>query len=180
MYLHIITPCSRPENLHKIAESINIPPENYQWFVVFDMPEKPDKSLIPEKCNFTTCYQYANSVYGHAQRNFILRHILGGHVYFIDDDTILHPDLWENIKNLDADFISFAQNDKHGNLRLRGDKIEVGHIDSHNFIVSGAISRQFRFQYLYEADGIFATQCHAAAKTKHYIPKVLSVYNALR
>lgn len=29
MFLNIITPCTRPENLHKISESINIPKENY-------------------------------------------------------------------------------------------------------------------------------------------------------
>jgi len=42
MFLNIITPSCRPENLHKISKSINIPRENYRWIVVFDLEEIPD------------------------------------------------------------------------------------------------------------------------------------------
>ena len=36
MFLNIITPCSRPENLRIISESINIQKENYRWIFVYD------------------------------------------------------------------------------------------------------------------------------------------------
>ena len=72
MYLNIITPCSRPENLHKIAESINIPKDNYRWIVVCDLDELPNANLIPQNCEIYThknkesvagqlCFRYYNT-----------------------------------------------------------------------------------------------------------------------
>lgn len=124
------------ENLHTI-NTINIPIENYRWIVVFDLDILPDSIYIPENCE---CYLYrdSKSIAGHAQRNFALNLITDGHVYQNDDDTAIHPELWDSIKYLnDADFISFAQLD--GDLhcvRLPGNVIQLRHIDSHNFIVS--------------------------------------------
>ena len=48
MFLNIITPCSRPHLLHRIAESINIPKENYRWIVVFDAETIPDSIPVCE------------------------------------------------------------------------------------------------------------------------------------
>ena len=116
MFLNIVTPCCRPENLHTIASTINIPRESYRWIVVFDLDELPDPMYIPENCE---CYLHrdSQSIAGHAQRNFAIQLISKGHVYQNDDDTAIHPELWENIKDLaEADFISFAQMD--GDLEL--------------------------------------------------------------
>jgi hypothetical protein len=180
MFLNIITPCSRPENLHKIKESINIPKENYRWIVVFDMDELPNKELIPLDCESYT-YREQGSIVGHAQRNFALSLINDGHVYFNDDDTIIHPNLWENIKDVSADFISFKQLNKDGSLRLAGNVIEVNHIDSHNFIVSkNAISNSKFIITKYDADGYFARECFLKTKNTLYINEPLSVYNQLR
>jgi len=185
MFLNIITPCSRPENLKIISESINIPKENYRWIVVFDFDELPDKKLIPSNCE---AYLHKNleSVVGHSQRNFALDLIDNGHVYMNDDDTIIHPDLWENIKNLNQDFISFSQGFQNGDLRLSGDTIKVNHIDSHNFIVSNKLIDTDRWIInLYEADGHFATTLFEKISENSdfeyiFIPKILSLYNFLR
>jgi hypothetical protein len=180
MFLNIVTPCSRPENLHKISQSINIPKQNYRWLVIFDSDELPDKSLIPNNCE-TYLFKDINSIAGHSQRNFAINLIDYGHIYSNDDDTILHPNLWESIKNLNNDFISFKQNDKLGNLRLEGDKIMVNHIDSHNFIFSKNICEEIKFDKAsYAADGIFAEECYNRAKTPIHLPIVLSIYNSLR
>lgn len=181
MFLNIITPCSRPLNLKAIAESINIPRENYRWIVVFDFPIPPDQSVIPDNCEWY-CHQMQGSIVGHAQRNFAMSLVDNGHIYFNDDDACIHPDLWENIKNCsDNDFISFQQLLKEGGLRLRGDIIAVCFIDSHNFIVSQKIATNFKFDISkYEADGIFARECHLQAKSPLYIDKPLSIYNSLR
>ena len=180
MKLNIITPCSRPENLHLISKSINIPKENYRWIVVFDFDELPNKELIPDNCEV---YLHRNpmSIAGHSQRNYAIDLINEGYVYSNDDDTLLHPDLWENIKDIDADFISFSQSNKHNSLRLIGNVIRVGHIDSHNFIVSRNIIGNTRFQIeKYDADGYFATECYDKSTNKIFINKILSVYNQLR
>jgi len=180
MILNIITPCSRPNNLHEISKSINIPKENYRWIVVFDLDYLENKSLIPNNCEYYF-HKNTNSVYGHAQRNFAIDLIKEGYVYFNDDDTVIHQDLFENIKSLTEDFIHFSQSDKYGNIRLKGDNVNVGHIDSHNFIVSKQCIGDSKFIInKYEADGYFANECFQKANTKKFINKILSVYNHLR
>jgi hypothetical protein len=179
-FINIITPCSRPENLHAIAKSINIPSNNYRWVVVFDMDTLPDKSLIPDNCE-VHLFRDRNSKAGHAQRNYAISVIDNGYVYSNDDDTLLHPDLWEEIKYLNNDFISFSQINKDGSLRLVGDTIEVNHIDSHNFIVSKDIIKDTKYIINdYAADGHFAKECNLKSKNKIFINKVLSTYNQLR
>ena len=93
---------------------------------------------------------------GHSQRNFALDLIEKGHVYFNDDDTLIHPELWENIKDLDNDFITFYQELKNGMLRLRGN-VRLAHIDSHNFIISRDLIADTKWVVnRYDADGVFA------------------------
>jgi hypothetical protein len=185
MFLNIITPCSRPENLHKIAKTINIPTDRYRWLVVFDMDLLPDIKMIPENCE-TYLYRNPKSTVGHAQRNYAIELITNGHIYMNDDDTTIHPELWDNIKNTDADFISFSQSSKNNSIRLIGDSIQVGKIDSHNFIVSRKLVGNSRWIInKYDADGYFAQETYNKVVynsefKKLYIPKVLSVYNNLR
>lgn len=180
MFLNIITPCSRPENLLKISESINIPKENYRWILVFDSESLPTIELIPENCEYY-CHKDLNSISGNSQRNFALNLIKDGYVYFNDDDTTFHPNLWENIKDLENDFISFTQINKDGRLRLLGNRIEVGFIDSHNFIVAKElINDTFFITDRYDADGYFAKECWGKSKNHLFINKPLSVYNKLR
>ncbi len=182
MFLNIITPCSRPQNLTTINESINIPKENYRWIVVVDSPDLSilDDYILPENCEFH-CYQENGSKAGHAQRNYALSLIENGYVYSNDDDTVIHSNLWDNIKDLNEDFISFDQENQNGTLRLKGNNIALHRVDSHNFIVNRATIGDTKF-YIdrYDADGYFAIECFGKAQTKYYIPKVLSTYNSLR
>jgi len=180
MYINIITPCSRPENLHQISKSINIPKENYRWIVVFDSLTLPDKSYIPDNCEYYA-HKDPNSKVGNGQRNFALDLVKTGYIYFNDDDTMLHPELWDNIKDCDEDFISFAQVSTNNGIRLTGRVIKIKNIDSHNFLVSNNLVGDTRWRIdVYEADGFFAIDCYEKATRKKYIDKVLSIYNQLR
>jgi hypothetical protein len=180
MFLNIITPCSRPQNLWTISESINIPRDNYRWIVVFDADTLPNADLIPDNCE-AYIHQDAASIAGHAQRNFALDLINRGHVYSNDDDTLIHPELWTSINDIDDDFISFIQLNKDSTIRLMGNSITYSFIDSHNFIVKHEIISDSRFVVSdYGADGLFAIECYEKAVTKLFIGKALSVYNALR
>jgi hypothetical protein len=177
MFLNIITPSCRPANLDIISKSINIPRDQYRWIVVFDLLEAPDN--IPDNCEFYNIKD-AKSTSGNAQRNFALDLVTHGHVYFNDDDTIMQPNLWEEIKDLEEDFISFKQVNKDGSIRLEGNNISVGNVDSHNFVVSTECMGDTRWVLnRYDADGVFAHECYNKANTTLYIPKVLSVYNSL-
>ena len=97
MFLNIITPCSRPENLNVISESINIPNENYRWIVVFDLENIPKN--IPGNAE-AYCHKNINSAFGNSHRNFGIGLVENGYVYFNDDDTILDKNLWGSIKDL--------------------------------------------------------------------------------
>lgn len=178
MFLNIITPCSRPHLLHTIAESINIPKENYRWIVVFDSDTIPDG--IPE-CE-AYCIKDANSVAGNAQRNLAIDLITEGYIYFNDDDTTMHPELWDNVKDLTNDFIHFDQEEKDGSIRLRHNEVRLSYIDSHNFIIHRTLigSDEIFVIDRRDADGVFAENCYNKSKNSQYIPKVLSTYNALR
>lgn len=182
MFLNIITPCSRPQNLSLIFNSINIPTSNYRWIVVFDS-EKIEYNNLFSNSEFYS-YKDRTSKYGNSQRNYGLSLVNNGHVYFNDDDTIVDPLLWDNIKELDNyDFISFDQCNKNGKLRLKGNNISIGHIDSHNFICSYNLCKKFKWHNKkYFADGIFASKCFNNCKKSKfiYINKYLSVYNYLR
>ena len=183
MFLNIITPSCRPGNLHRISQSINIPRENYRWIVVFDSEELPDPSFIPENCE-AYAHKNPNSISGNSQRNFAIDMIEEGFVYFNDDDTTLHPELWDHVKDFDVnstDILTFSQSFPDGSLRLDGRTIAVNHTDSHNFIVNRKIVKDTRWELdLYAADGVFAQTCALKSKNGFYIPKVLSIYNTLR
>lgn len=186
MFLNIITPCSRPENLKAISKSINIPSENYRWIVVFDASFLPDKSLIPSNCE-VYCHQDFSSVCGNAQRNYAMNKVFensiedNSYIYFNDDDTIMHPNLWNFIKNVNEDLLTFPQSNKDGSPRLAGTLFAINHIDSHNFVVKSSLVKNIRWELnQYAADGKFASECASKTASICYIPAVLSIYNFLR
>ena len=176
MFINIITPCSRPENLHKIAESIKIPEGKYRWIVVHDAERLPEINLLPNG---------AMHISGNGQRNSGLNFIDYGRnnwVYFNDDDTTIHPDLWDSICELGQhDFLHFYQEDKDHNIRLCNEDVAVCRIDSHNFLFKTELLGSSRFIIGdYCADGHFATEIYQKAQNPLYIQKVLSTYNSLR
>ena len=178
MFLNIITPCCRPQNLDIISRSINISEDQYRWIVVFDLLEAPDN--IPDNCEAYAVKDSA-STSGNAQRNFALDLVTHGHIYFNDDDTLIHSNLWEKVKDVDADFISFKQSLPSGDLRLEGKSVTLNNIDSHNFIMHSSLLGPTRWILdRYDADGVFANECWLKSKNYKYIDEVLSIYNVLK
>jgi hypothetical protein len=178
MFLNIITPCTRPENLARIAASINIPRDRYRWIVVFDADTVPDG--VPDVCE---AYAIKNSAscYGNAQRNHALNLIDRGHVYFNDDDTLLHPKLWETVCHISAELISFSQELPDKTVRS-GCKLTASNIDTHQLIIDRGLVGDTRWSLSdYAADGYFAQECDGKFPKRHVVlPDVLSIYNELR
>jgi len=179
MYLTIITPCTRYGNLAAIERSINIPRENFRWIVVIDGTSIPKH--LPEKCEYYAHID-SKSGAGNSQRNYAINLVDEGYVYFLDDDTEMHPFLWRRIEKLDDhDFIHFSQINKDGSLRLKGDKVANNYVDSNNFVISRECIGDTRWILdRYDADGIFAEECYKKSTSSIFIPKVLSIYNLLR
>ena len=132
-FINIVTPCSRPENLGAIAGSINIPISSYRWIVVFDADEIPSIDL-PSNAE-VYAHRNTESRSGNAQRNFANKMIRGGYVLHLDDDTILHPKLWESVKECTEDLVGWKQCNKDNSHRLSVGEWQVGFIDSGSFMV---------------------------------------------
>jgi glycosyltransferase involved in cell wall biosynthesis len=177
MHLNIVTACSRPENLSKIAESINLPTASYIWWIIVDGPGPlPD---INFRRNVKVFYHPDKSAVGNGQRNFALDQITGGYIYFLDDDTVLHPDLYKSVEAMENDFIHFDQAHRNGSKRIGG-TIAVNHVDTGSVVCSRALIGDSRFRNeLYNGDGVFWSSVFSRAKNPVYIPQPLSIYNAL-
>lgn len=104
--LNIITACIRPQNLNQIYDSISTNSEGVRvhWFIVMDnvfraMPDRKenDNFTFYSRCIKT---QHNNSKinYGVEQRNLGLGLVDKGYTYFIDDDTIMHPNFMDVYK----------------------------------------------------------------------------------
>ena len=178
-FINIVTPCSRPENLKAIAESINIPSGNYRWIVVHDADEFPDMETTKQAEQHL--YREEGSIAGHAQRNFANRLISDGYVLQLDDDTILHPDFWGSVKNSEEDLVSWAQLTAQGHPRLPAGRFLVGAIDSGSFMVKRSVIGDLQWDASrYDADGYFAQQVVARTTSQRKIERYLSYYNYLR
>lgn len=176
--INIITPCSRPQNLHTIAASINIPKDQYKWIVVFDK-EYVETDLIPTNCMFLY-HQDINSISGNAQRNVGMDLIDPGYVYFLDDDNILHPQLYDRIKDLNDDIIYFNQELK-GSIRFREPKLGWGFIDTACVLFKSELIGDIKWELgIYEADFKFFQKIFEKTTSINYIPKILCYYNKLK
>ena len=173
MKITIITPLWRPENLAWVAQSI---PQGFRWIVVFGY-SIPRKGL-PENGEY---YAIATNG-GLEKRNLGIDIVKDGHICFLDDDTILHPD-FSNLLNMSADydFIHFNQIFPNGKKRIGG-VVKRNHIDVGNFVVSRQIVGDIRMIRgpWQNADGRFAEKCFSRAKKPIYLNKNLSIYNALK
>ena len=95
--IHIITPCTRPENLAVMQESI---PLECSWTIVLDksVAETPVSGLR------ATLYRSPNTGHaGNPNRNFALEHMYFDDfdwIYILDDDNIIHPEWYRHVKDL--------------------------------------------------------------------------------
>jgi len=155
--LHIVTPCSRPENLETIAQSI---PANYNWVIVHEnyitLPERDNTFLL--KCDRT-------GPWGHAARNFFLNNFNINDedwIYFLDDDNIIHPN-FENVAQQllmsDYSIIHWGQLHKNNEIRLIPD-IGIDKIDTACYMVRWQYNKLTRYNdEKYNADGLYAIDC---------------------
>ena len=99
--LVLITPCSRPELLRQVYESVRFPIVT-RWIIVFDAEQVPHEKLparLRRHPQITlAATRVRSSRYGNAQRNRGLQiaRTLYAHdnplIYFLDDDNVVHPE----------------------------------------------------------------------------------------
>ena len=182
--LTLITPCSRPQNLETLRASINFDLIQ-QWIIVHDTTETRrvfDHPKILEISHPTPPRGCA----GHAQRNKGMRHVKYGHIYFLDDDTIMHPAFWTLVPDFaDDQFYTFDQQRWDGFVSspggvFKGDTPRLQKIDTAQYVVPIRMARDFD-ETSYVADGLFIEDIYLRFTQEHvYFPVVACYYNYLR
>ena len=174
----VITPCSRPENLLKIKESLNFE-HIVEWIIVYDniiCTTQFENEKISEYCH------KSEGKYGFPQRNYGLSVIKNekSYIHFLDDDNIVHPDLY-NLSLLPNKIYTFDQENKDGSLRLTGNHIRVRKIDTAMFLVWFPMVKGIQFiTDKYDSDGYYITTCYSNNKgSLIYVPKILCWYNKI-
>jgi len=213
--LYIVTPVSRAENIEIIFNSIKnqlIPKfkDFVKWHLILDpiiSSEEhveiykllTDKILTGLKISLELG-QNKKAFVGHAHRNFFIKIynfqteikniIKTDYAYFLDDDTILHPEFLETVlpvlETEKPEIIVFGQNNKDNSVRLLPSKenIKVGYIDMGQYVFKiNSLPNNIRFKEDdYCADGIFIEELykHHGSDNTIVINKQLSFYNFLR
>ena len=186
MFFELVTPCIRPENLGQIAASIPIPTGQYRWWIVMDGVELPEdvRGILPPEA-IVLHHTYPRSVSGNAQRNHALDKMgdaVDHWVYFLDDDTVMHPDWWGWISaGSAADWISFGMLRPDGSLYTDGFARSKGKTDTGNHLFHRALIGDRRWLLTaYDADGEFIESLAGLPCSRRTINRPLAIYNAIQ
>lgn len=210
MDVFIITPLSRPENFFKLLDSIRNdakPYVNAYWVIVADFEEdftdrmpEPDAEkfkneilpyLIYNKISISLVPSEHLGISGNPQRNHGLDLISGSadsYVYFLDDDNLIHPQLFKVISEYftKEPGKAFVVNQvfKNGKRRLQAspNNIRVGGIDTAQVVLPVKLIGNTRWQnHNYCADGEFIGEIYRNNPDKFlFLNLDISYYNYLR
>lgn len=177
--IQIITPCSRPENLSLMKDSV---PSECNWTIVYDnsVTEKPEIDSA------TILHSPYTGSSGNPNRNYALDTIEFSDtdwIYILDDDNIIHPDWYNTVKDLNDDHLNmiiWGQVWKNNTVRLDPPHSpSVGNIDTSCYMVRGRVMKTLRYQMDYVADGIMARDAHTYGNVS-VLNEYLGYYNYLR
>ncbi len=166
MKLHILTACTRPQNLPALADSVLAAlcePWEVCWHIRFD----PAREHLG----------------GHKLKNDMLAQIDDGWVVFLDDDTVMHPELLRHVaEHLDAAGVVVSQDRTASlghmlwaipqNMRLGG--VDIGQVVLTRELIGDAQQPEY-----YGGDGTFLQGILQGRSDVVYLSETLSLYNAL-
>jgi len=173
----IITPSYRIGNLQSVKDSINF---NYvdKWIIVYDETRIKVPPLLFNQPEIEEHIYSANGISGNDQRNFAIDAVADtSFIYFLDDDNLIHPDLYKLLDIISPNFLyTFDQKN-----RCSGESIGVDLIDTAMFLVKKDDCKRIRWTpNKYNADGYFITDVYNENKDNWiYIKNALSFYNAV-
>ena len=201
--LHIITRCSRLNNIIKVGESLPTKDGKLQvqWHVIFDSTRLKDIDAeilgrLQEEYNAKLYFEFSQGGdYLYPQMNkIIIDNIQEGWIYSLDDDNILHERLFDNFEAL----VGFCEAEKSigivFNQHVAGkdftgvdiryakpENMKVRSIDLAQFILHRSVFNDFDFKGGYDADGRFIEKVYEANPDGFlFIDKILSHYNYLQ
>jgi len=177
----IITPSYRTTNLLEIKKSINFDYVD-EWIIVYDgskIGDHPHLFRALENDKIKEYVHKGDGISGNPQRNFALTQITNPNtlLYYLDDDNIIHPDLYTLLNIIDNNKIyTFNQQN-----RIKGNNVAVCHIDTAMVLIPYPLCKNERWILdKYEADGFYITSCYNKNKHTHiYIDNDLCYYNKI-
>jgi hypothetical protein len=177
--IQIITPCSRPENLIFMKDSV---PTECNWTIVYDNSVK-EKLEIEGATILHSPYTGSS---GNPNRNYALDTIEFSDtdwIYILDDDNIIHPEWYDRVKDFTDEhlnMIAWGQVWKNNTVRLAAtNNPNVGTIDTSCYMVRGRVMKTLRYQMDYVADGIMAREAYEQGGFM-MLDEYLGYYNYLR
>lgn len=177
--IYLVTPCSRPENLHIISKSI---PDQCKWIVLHE-----SNITIPNISNMISIVCPKTGFVGADGRNYFVNNFdLNDNdwIYSLDDDNIIHPNMLSTIQpylNEDISIIYWGQLNKDNTIRLvPRDSIILDTIDAACFISKWKFNKNVRYHTnAYNYDGLYAIDCSNNGPSLK-INDYLCYYNYLR
>lgn len=190
MLFHVITRCTRPENLKKIYKSFN-GYDNLKWTVVFDgsFLAELDLELLGWLTKVGASYRLFYSTKGsylYPQINDIVSSNKGLWNILIDDDNIVHPDYFSSLESLiqgntTSSVFIYNQVLEDDSIRLCSPEATVvGSIDLAQFTFHSEVMELASFGAGYCGDGEFIEELHKRVPEDFmFIDKNLCYYNYL-
>lgn len=170
---HIITPCSRPDNLQLLYNNINAIRKDVVWHICFDTNRvsEADRNRIKNELTddwirfYTASTDYAPNP-GKSQINFVLTHIrlgLFGHgfVYVLDDDNLLPYDFFKYEYDENESLIYLLP--QYDNDNVRQPNPVVNQIDQAQLVIHSKV--HYYYDLYYNGDG---TMIEKLCKTESY------------
>ena len=196
---HVITRCTRPQNLLQIYDSFNYT-ENSKYFVIwhvlFDTSSLIDidsKLLLDlDKLNAHLHFiESDGSDYLYPQISDVVSNINTGWVLIMDDDNICYPNYFDilndeirtNVKSAYVYEQEVNGKDFTGlDIRKVGEQhMKLQHIDSAQYIIHTSLHKRLKYESGYDADGKFIEKLYDEHSEKFgFIEKPLCYYNKLR
>ena len=190
MLFHVITRCTRPENLKKIYNSFN-GYDNLKWTIVFDgsFLAELDLELLGWLTKIGASYRLFYSKKGsylYPQINDIVSSNKGLWNILIDDDNIVHQDYFSSLESLiqgntSSSVFIYNQVLEDDSIRLCSpENTVVGSIDLAQFTFNTDVMRLASFGAGYCGDGEFIEELHKRVPEDFmFIDKNLCYYNYL-
>jgi glycosyltransferase involved in cell wall biosynthesis len=200
--IHIITRCTRPNNLLVLRDSIlnNINNEIiFTWTICFDsrILKDIDVELLAELQNNSTFiskidFRYLKGDYwGLSQLNDIILSFEDGWVYHLDDDNILHENFTSTLlRKFDSQkevivFSQYVGGKDFSRLEIRDAKpknMKVSKVDLAQWLVKASFHKDgYLYGSGYTADGELIEKAFKEKREKFlFINEVLSYYNYLQ
>lgn len=168
--LTIITACSRPENLARIAPTVAVGMSYFSlsWLVIFED------------------WHDEFSRIGNWQKNAALEAVRDGYVWFLDDDNLVYPAFFPALAQVcagEAQAVFFHQQMETGVRFARPENVALNRIDLAQFVLDRKLIADHRFKVdEYNSDGRIIDEIWQKYPSKDkalFIDEVLCYYNRL-